>query len=278
MNNLKFLITGLIVTSLALIFPLSAKADPTAFVAIIIDDLGYSLRQGTRALGLPGDITYSILPYTSNSRLLAIQANRSGREVMLHLPMENELGRNIGPNGLTSSLAKTEFVGALHKALAEVPFVSGINNHMGSYLTQQPEQMRWLMDEISNTDFYFVDSLTTPMSVASDIAQQNRVLESSRDIFLDNTRSFYAIDQSFRHLIRLAKSNGTAIAIGHPYSKTLAYLEIALPLLEEEGIQLVSASRLLSLRAARLPQNSIASRNSRRTQANVQSAAAAGSE
>ena len=262
MNILKYLIAGLIIYSLVLADSASAEGDTPAFVAIIIDDLGYNLRNGNRALELPGAITYSILPYTRHSRLLAQKANRSGREVMLHLPMENVRDHDIGPDGLTSRLDKAEFVSTLHNALAEVPFARGINNHMGSYLTQQSEQMHWLMDEISAKQIYFVDSRTTPMSVASDIAKQNHILESSRDVFLDNTQSLFAIDQSFRHLMRIAKTRGSAIAICHPRSTTLAYLEIALPLLEEEGIQLISASSLLAMRSAALPRNSLASTNS----------------
>lgn len=264
MNIVKHLIAGLIVSCLVLVYTARADADTPAFVAIIIDDLGHNLRDGNRALGLPGAITYSILPYTRHSRFLALRATRSGREVMLHLPMENVRDHDIGPSGLTSRLQKSEFVSALHNALAEVPFVRGINNHMGSYLTQQSLQMHWLMAEISKQQFYFVDSRTTPMSVASDIAKQNQILESSRDIFLDNTRSFYAIDLSFRHLIRLAKARGSAIAIGHPHATTLAYLEIALPLLQDEGIQLISASTLLAMQSVMLPRNSLASITSAR--------------
>ncbi len=262
MSIFKYLIAGLISYNLVLANTARAEADTAAFVAIIIDDLGHNLRDGNRALELPGPITYSILPYTRHSQDLARMANQSGREVMLHLPMENVREHDIGPDGLTSRLDKTEFVNILHKALAQVPFAQGINNHMGSYLTQQSEQMHWLMDEISEKHIFFVDSRTTPLSVAADIAKQNRILESSRDIFLDNTQSFYAIDRSFRYLIRLAKTRGSAIAIGHPHAMTLAYLEIALPLLEDEGIQLVSASRLLAMQSTGLPRNSLASTTS----------------
>jgi polysaccharide deacetylase 2 family uncharacterized protein YibQ len=255
---LKYLIAGLIAHNLLLANTAMADLDTPAFVAIIIDDLGHNLRDGNRALGLPGSITYSILPYTRHSHDLARMANNSGREVMLHMPMENVRDHDIGPDGLTSRLNKAEFVSTLHRALAQVPFARGVNNHMGSFLTQQPEQMHWLMDEISEKQIYFVDSRTTPLTVAADIAKQNQILESSRDIFLDNIQSFYAIDQSFRYLIRLARSQGSAIAICHPHAMTLAYLEIALPLLEGEGIQLIPASSLLAMRSTNLTRNSLA--------------------
>lgn len=245
---------GLIWTCLMLLCTLPgadsrAFAEERVFISIIIDDLGYSLRNGLRAVDLPGEITYSVLPYTHHSKALAKLANGAGKEVMLHLPMENVRNQDIGPDGLTAEQDKEAFVVNLQKALADVPFISGVNNHMGSYLTQQPRQMAWLMDEMQNRHIFFVDSRTTPDSVASRVAQQKHVRESSRDIFLDNDPTFFEIDRSFRELIRIARKTGSAIAIGHPYSNTLAYLEMALPMLDDIGISLVPASELLEKRA-----------------------------
>jgi polysaccharide deacetylase 2 family uncharacterized protein YibQ len=224
-------------------------AAETAYISIIIDDIGYSKKRGRRVIQLPGAITCSVLPYARHSASLARRAHIAGKEVMLHLPMENVRGHNIGPDGLTANLSKVEFIRNLDKALADIPFVQGINNHMGSFLTQQPQQMGWLMDEMLKRDMFFIDSRTTPHSVASRIARDMRVFESGRDIFLDNTRNVFAIDHSFRHLIRIAKKTGTAIAIGHPYTSTLDYLEMVLPLLDEMGVKLVSASELIELKS-----------------------------
>lgn len=227
----------------------TAFADESVYVSIIIDDLGYSWRNGLRAIDLPGDITYSVLPYTNHSKSLARLANRAGKEVMLHLPMENVRNQDIGPDGLTAEQDKATFTLNLEKALADVPFISGVNNHMGSYLTQQPRQMAWLMEEIQHRHIFFIDSRTTPGSIASLVAQNKNVRESSRDVFLDNDPTFFEIDRSFRDLIRIARKTGSAIAIGHPYTNTLAYLEMALPMLNDIGISLVSTSELLKKRA-----------------------------
>jgi len=224
-------------------------AAETAYISIIIDDIGYSKKRGRRAVQLPGAITCSVLPYARHSKSLARLANIAGKEVMLHLPMENVRDHNIGPDGLTAKLSKVEFIRNLDKALGDIPFVRGVNNHMGSYLTQQPEQMAWLMDEMIKRDIFFIDSRTTPLSVATRVARQMSVDESSRDIFLDNTRNVFEIDRSFGHLIRIAKKTGSAIAIGHPYTSTLDYLEMVIPLLDGIGIKLVSASELIEIRS-----------------------------
>jgi polysaccharide deacetylase 2 family uncharacterized protein YibQ len=66
-----------------------AFADQTrpAAIAIIIDDMGHNLALGQRALALPAQMTFAMLPYASHSPGLAQEANAANREVMLHMPM-----------------------------------------------------------------------------------------------------------------------------------------------------------------------------------------------
>lgn len=236
-----------LVIALALI-ALAIDGPRAARIAIIMDDLGHNSKVGARAIALPGPVTLSVLPYTRHSRSLAEAASREGKEVMLHLPMANMANLPIGPGGLDASLSRQDFLERLASAVARVPHARGINNHMGSYLTQQPLEMNWLMTELSRRQLFFVDSRTTPDTVAATIARQRNILSSSRDVFLDNTKTFYEIDRAFRQLISIARKNGTAIAIAHPHEVTLQYLEIALPLLEREGIAMLPVSRLLALR------------------------------
>lgn len=165
----------------------------------------------------------------------------------MHLPMQNLGNIPIGPGGLTSNLTRLEFQLAVSMAISRVPHASGINNHMGSFLTQESLPMEWLMEEIEAMALFFVDSRTTPNTVASIVAKKKNLLVASRDIFLDNDRSIYAIDKQFRKLVNLAKRKGTGIAICHPYQETLAYLEIAIPQLHEEGIEIIPASNLVAL-------------------------------
>lgn len=242
----------------------SAQADTHAYVAIIIDDMGYHYRRGMRAIQLPLPVTISVIPHTRHSRKLAVSANRQGKEVMVHLPMANMANLPTGPGGLDASLSRQAFRKRLADAVADVPHARGINNHMGSYLTQQRREMSWLMKDLFEQQLFFVDSRTTPNTIASAIADQNRLLSSSRDVFLDNTKSWYEIDRAFRKLIATAKTRGTAIAIAHPHDITLHYLELALPMLAEEGITVLPASTLITLQQMqRLAENEI--RNSERT-------------
>jgi polysaccharide deacetylase 2 family uncharacterized protein YibQ len=213
--------------------------------------MGHNLARGKRAIELPAPLTYSVLPHTSYSQQLARLAHDKGKQVMLHLPMSNVQEYPLGPGALTAKLKKPEFLKVLIAAINDIPNLSGINNHMGSSLTQEPVQMSWLMKEIKNQGLFFVDSRTTKYSIASNIAQLHRVKSSSRDIFLDNVQDTAAIDIEFKKLIAVAHRNGSAIAIGHPHAVTLDYLEKAIPVLAVERIQIVQVSELVRVYSSR---------------------------
>lgn len=243
----------LVTTFAALLLPLASPPSTfaqTSYIAIIIDDIGHSRVRGKMAIELPAQLTYAVIPDTAHATSLARYAHDKGKEVMVHLPMENTHNRPLGGLALTRELTEPDYARIITSAIAQVPYASGLNNHMGSALTQEPQAMTWLMQAMKQHRLFFIDSRTTHKTVAREMAERANILNASRDIFLDNERSIYAIDQQFQRLLALAKSRKTAIAIGHPYEATISYLERALPLLAEEGVYVLSASSVMKLRLA----------------------------
>lgn len=224
--------------------PQLQQEPPPPAIAIIIDDLGNQWLQSKRTLDLPGDITLAILPFSPFSQRLAELAEQQGREVILHAPME-PLAHPAWRDGLRRNMSEKEMRSALAQMLDALPTVRGVNNHMGSALTQEVTPMNWIMSELGQRDLYFIDSRTSPSSQALKSARRSAIPSARRDVFLDNVRNPQAIGRQFNTLIRLAHQRGYAIAIGHPYPETLAFLEQKLAELNELGVQLVPASHLL---------------------------------
>ena len=223
--------------------PLPEPVSPRPAIAIIIDDLGEQWQAGKRTIELHSDITLAILPFTTHGRRLAEIALQQGREVMLHAPME-PLSHPAWRNGLTRGMTEMELRGELQRMLDALPPISGVNNHMGSALTQEREMMDWVMAELAPRGLFFIDSRTTPASRALSAAQAHAIPSARRDIFLDNVRTEDAIAQQFHALLKLARERGQAIAIGHPYPETLNFLEKALADLDD--VRLVPVSHLLT--------------------------------
>ena len=94
-------------------------------------------------------------------------------------------------------------------------------------------------------NLFFVDSRTTPASVALQVAREFGVPATRRDIFLDDDPDPRAIRRQFRRLVNLARLHGSAVGIGHPYPGTLEFLESALPPLAADGVELVPVSGII---------------------------------
>ena len=225
----------------------TSAAERPPKIAIIIDDLGYQLVAGRRAIELPGPLSYAVLPATPRGRLLAEAANRNGREVLLHLPLEAVAHDGPPePGGITLDMTRDQFRSAFAAALESVPFAIGVSSHRGSLLTRHPGHMDWLMQEIrSRNGLFFIDSYTHHKSVALKIAREAGVVAVKRDVFLDSDRSAAALAREFARLKMLARENGVAVGIGHPYPETLEFLERELRAMDGEEFELIPISEAL---------------------------------
>ena len=222
-------------------------AGVTARIAIIIDDLGYQMKSGRRAISLPGPVAYAFLPGTPRAAVLARHAHERGKEVLLHLPLQAKPDERVAePVGIELDMSRDRVRSVFEEAISSVPHVVGVNSHRGSLLTQHPGHMEWLMEEIrARDDLFFVDSYTTHESVALQIAQEWGIDAVKRDVFLDPDRTAETVAREFERMKGLARKRGAVVAIGHPYGNTLSLLERELPKLHEEGYDLVTISELV---------------------------------
>lgn len=243
-----------LLTVAATLLTTQSIAEPLPRIAIIIDDLGYQLEAGRRAIDLPGPVAFAVLPGTPQGRQLARIANEHGKEVLLHLPLEAvDYHGPAEPGAMMLDMTHATFSATFADAIATVPFASGVSSHRGSLLTRHPGHMGWLMQEIRQRDeLFFIDSSTTHESIALKMAAEAGVTATRRDVFLDNDRSTAAIAHEIERLKAKAQKQGHAVAIGHPFPETLEVLERVLPKLRAEGFELITIGELLSLQLNRI--------------------------
>lgn len=250
---LAALTVGLFVAGSATAQVTSKGERPPPTIAIIIDDMGHDPVQGERLINLDQPLTLAFLPYRRYTRPLAEEAHARGKEIMLHAPMANTRNFDLGPGGLKPDMDEHATTVTLRRALQSIPYVQGVNNHMGSLLTQKRSNMDWIMAELVQYPLYFVDSRTIAATVAADSAEAHRVPNLTRDVFLDHLQTEEFVDRQFKLLIETAKRNGTAIGIGHPHKVTVDYLEKHLPQLDAQGIAVATVSGLWAMRHNNAP-------------------------
>ena len=215
-------------------------------VAIIIDDMGSSVREVEELMAIDVPLTFSIIPGLGKDREVAEVARQRSYEVMIHVPMEprDYPQRRLEKNGLLTAESNAEIHGQVSEYLRDVPFAVGANNHMGSRFTEDAEKMQAALTPLSGRGFYFVDSMTTPKSVGTKVAKGLGMRTASRNVFLDNTQDVDAIRKQIRQLAQLASKRGSAIGICHPHKATIQALAAELPVLHKQGITFVYASKL----------------------------------
>lgn len=216
-------------------------------IAIVIDDLGQSKKIAMDFLNLDAHLSFSVFPFAPHSREFAREASKQGRDVLLHLPMEPKgyPMQDPGRGRLLTTMGKRQLLSQLEKDLSAVPYVKGVNNHMGSKFTEDPELMQLVLEDIQRKGLFFLDSRTTPKTVGFRVAQELGVKTGQRNVFLDNERDVSKIKARIFELIALSQKNGGAIGIGHPHPETVQAIREVLPSLRENGVELVPVSSLL---------------------------------
>ena len=216
-------------------------------IAIIMDDMGRRVSTFERLLAIDLMVTPAILPESDNATNAALLLQRSGREYMIHLPMQPKQypQTSPGPNALLLGQSDEKIRQLLRRYLEKVPGAVGGNNHMGSRYTQEAGPMRVVLDELQQNGLFFVDSQTIGSSVAYDEARKLGVPTAKRHIFLDNEENIPYIRKQIRKMVRLAATKGKLVAICHPYPETLEALRLELPWLKQQAIDFVASSEIV---------------------------------
>ncbi|MBI5559773.1 MAG: divergent polysaccharide deacetylase family protein [Deltaproteobacteria bacterium] len=215
-------------------------------VAIVIDDMGGDMGRLWEITAAGSTITVSVLPHLRYSREVAQEAHRKGLEVLLHLPMEpmDSSINNPGKGALTVGMSEGEVRARLKDDIRAVPHIDGVNNHMGSLFTENEMLMKEVVGVLKERGLFFLESRTTPRSVALRVARESGIRTVERNIFLDNRRDRSYIKGQFEELFAIAKKKGRAVAIGHPYPETLEVLKEVMGDIKKQGVEVVRVSEL----------------------------------
>jgi len=226
--------------------PLENMAEPPAGggkLYLVIDDVGYSLEQLDNYLDLAIPMTFALLPGLEFSRAAQEQIARSGEEMILHQPIEPLGDEDPGPGALYVGMQPEEMRKIVNKNLDQLPQVIGVNNHMGSKGTANPELMEALFSVLKGRQLYFLDSRTTAETVGNAVAEKLGLPFSERNVFLDNIEDSAEIELALSRALELAHSQGYAVMIGHVWSRELAStLSLWYGKIENRGYEFVHLS------------------------------------
>lgn len=232
--------------------PVPKTTVPLREVAIIIDDIGYDLNAVKKLLKIDADLTFAILPFQPYSRQASEMLHKAKRETLLHLPMEpvSYPREKPGEGALFTDMNNEELLMQLRNNIAAVPYVVGVNNHMGSRFMMDDQRLSLIFKELKRKNLFFVDSRTAPDTKALSVAKDIGLNIAERKVFIDNNRNYNEI---YNQLIDIAKSKNDfpQIIIGHPYPETILALKDAAKVMRKQGVSIVPASQIIKKNSKR---------------------------
>lgn len=194
------------------------QAKNGATLVIIIDDAGLNVSNTKKYTALPFPLTIAVLPKLSHTKDCAYAVRSSGKELILHQPMQS-LNHNLnpGPGKITVDMSFAEISSIVNENLAELgPGVKGINNHEGSEVTEDVLRIGAVLDVCLENKIYFLDSRTTANTKAPQAALERdmKIFEKAGP-YIDNVVSREAMLKEMYKALDFANKNGKAIIIGH---------------------------------------------------------------
>jgi polysaccharide deacetylase 2 family uncharacterized protein YibQ len=210
--------------------------------------MGYSLDVLYDILSLQEPITVAIIPFSPLGEQTAQIAHQNGLEILMHLPLEsiNDSEAYNDIQGMISmDMSEQEVITTMERNLDQVPYISGVNNHMGSRVTPDETMMNTILQRLKQRGLFFVDSRTTGRTVAYDLAHRLDIPAAQRNIFLDGELDEDYIREKLIELFTLAQKTGEAVGICHPMPETLNVLKAYFRLAEEYGVKPVFVSELV---------------------------------
>ena len=207
-------------------------------LAIIIDDVSVKSQvSAINSLGLK--ITMSFLPPSAarpNSAKLASNEDF----YMVHLPMEAQSFSAEEPNTLRINNTQKEISSRVKEIKKLFPKVKYINNHTGSKYTQNEIAMHKLIVALNTNNIRFLDSRTTGDTKAPIVMKNFGLKYVARDVFLDHHMEKDYVIAQIKKSIKIAKSEGLAIAIGHPHANTILALHESKKLFKDVDLVLIN--------------------------------------
>ncbi len=223
-------------------------------IFLVIDDAGLDLAETQRFLDIPVPMTIAVLPHLKQTGEVCAAIHRhADKELILHQPMEAYKSKvDPGEGAIRNTNPPADVRKTLDRNLASVRGAAGMNNHMGSRVTENPELMRAVLIDCRSRGLFFLDSKTSYNSQVPAVAHSLGMHMEQRDVFLDIQHDRDSIRKTWGLTVSKARENGYVVVIGHAWSaETAATIRDSFQTLENQGYTFHLLSELYEKRATR---------------------------
>ena len=210
--------------SLVAVLVFSGLSAEARKIFLVIDDAGLALHETQQFLDIPVPMTIAVLPHQKQTKEVCIAIGRDkDKEIILHQPMEAyNTRKNPGIGAIMNTTPPSEVRKILDSNFRSVRGAVGMNNHMGSRVTENPELIREMLRFCKAHDMFFLDSKTAYNSQVPRIGKEKGMHIEERHVFLDINQDKQYVRHMWGSAVAKARENGYVIVIGHIWSKESA--------------------------------------------------------
>ena len=210
-------------------------------IAIVITDMGHAHAPTNAAIRrLPGPVTLAFTPYAPDLEAWLTAAREAGHETLIMLPMEPETypRDDPGPHTLLTSLGPSVNRERLEWVLSRGGGYVGVVTEMGSRFAGSEEALEPVLGALGDRGLLMLDNGSTVNSRIGTMAGRFGLPQVTGNRQIDADADRDAIDLRLQELEDLARENGFAVGLAHPYPLTFERLAAWIPSLERKGIVL----------------------------------------
>lgn len=124
-------------------------------IAVVIDDMGDNVRRTRDISSLRAPITASFLTYPPQLERQVSRSLAAGHEIMVHVPMQPKSNINMTADILTVEMTPQQVNDNFRRMLTKFRNIRGVNNHMGSRLTEDRPRMAEIMKVLKEQGLFF---------------------------------------------------------------------------------------------------------------------------
>ncbi len=211
-------------------------------LAIVVEGLGLNRAATEAALAkLPPVVTLAFSPYARDLKRLMERAKAKGHEVLIEVPMEgkNFPAEDPGPLGLLTGLEAKDNQDRLDTILKEANGAVGVFDGMGSKFRENPANIGDVLSKLKQQNLFYVQGRPGVRVVESEIPS------ATTDVVIDERPFRAAVDARFDFAEKLAKYQGTAVAVMAARPISFERLALWMDQLPKKGVSLAPVSQVL---------------------------------
>lgn len=235
-------------------------------VAVVFFNFGHGeLVDELKILRLPLKLNVAVAPFFSNSDTIVAESVKRGHELILYMPMEPKFHPVLG--GSARDIEFSNYVEEHGIVVTHTPEVvkerlkravnyfspakiSGITNFRGFKIIRKSSIMNTIVQYANKNDLYFLYKESLEYPGISDIkamsTKEGGVVVY--DFFIDSRNNPDAIRETFERAVAHARRTGNVVIIARPSEHTYNFFSNNLKRFEEEKIDFIFLTSLVSMR------------------------------